>query len=108
MVRRAWKFLEEHMAFWSRIAISALLLGLSAQAGVNAQQQGAMQPAQLIGSWKSPTGSCNPAYFKGTDPTKTLRGENALAATVVDNVITMQGIVILQVAPYATIVNDSF
>ncbi len=93
------------MAFWSRIAISALLLGLSAQAGVNAQQQGAMQPAQLIGSWKSPTGSCNPAYFKGTDPTKTVRGENALAATVVDKGMTVQGIVILQGAREGQMVN---
>jgi hypothetical protein len=105
MVWRAWNFSEERMGFGSKVAASALLLGLNAQAGVNAQQQGAIQPAQLTGSWKSPTGSCNPAYFKGADPTKTVRGENALAATVVDKGMTVQGIVILQGAREGQMVN---
>ena len=94
------------MGFWSRIALAGLVLGVSAQAGVDAQQQGRIEPAQLTGSWKNPAGGgCNPAYFKGIEPTKTIRGENALSATVIDKGMTVQGIVILQGAREGQMVN---
>ena len=94
------------MGFWSKIALATLLLGMSAQTSIEAQQQGPIQPAQLTGSWKNPAGgSCNPAYFKGIEPTKTIRGEEALSATVVDKGMTVQGIVILRGAREGQMVN---
>jgi len=94
------------MAFWGKVALPVLLLGLSAQAGVQAQVQGAIPATQLTGSWKNPAGgSCEPAYFKGGEATKTVRGEEAVAATVVDRGMTVQGIVILRGAREGQMVN---
>jgi hypothetical protein len=43
----------------------------------------AVEVMEVSGSWRNPTGgTCAAAYFKSAEPTKTVRGENAMAGTV--------------------------
>jgi hypothetical protein len=93
------------MGVRSKIALSAVLFTLSASLSVEAQQQGPIQPAQLTGSWKNAAGNCTSATFKGTEAAKTVRGEEAITATVVDKGMTINGIVILRGAREGQMVN---
>jgi len=94
------------MTFRCTVALAGLLFAVTAPLGAAAQVQGPIQAAQLTGSWKNPAnGSCNPAYFKGGEATKTIRGEDALGATVVDKGVTVNGIVILRGAREGQMVN---
>jgi hypothetical protein len=52
--------------------------------------------AAVSGTWRNPSGgSCEAAYFKSGERTKTVRGEEALAGTVTNNGVTVAGQLIL-------------
>jgi len=93
------------MGLRSKIALSAMLLAVSAPLGAEAQVNGPIPIAQLTGAWKNAAGSCTTATFKGTEATKTVRGEEAITATVVDKGMTINGIVILRGAREGQMVN---
>ena len=50
---------------------------------------------QVAGAWKTANGSCQAAYFKTSGRAKTKRGEEALAGTVANNGVTIQGLAII-------------
>jgi hypothetical protein len=51
--------------------------------------------AAVSGTWRMPNGSCEAAYFKSGERTKTVRGEEALAGTVVNMGVSVPGQLIL-------------
>jgi hypothetical protein len=64
-------------------------------AAANAAEE-AKVAAAISGTWHAPSGgSCDAAYFKSGERTKTVRGEQALAGTVTNNGITVPGQLIL-------------
>jgi hypothetical protein len=54
-------------------------------------QEVAVMEKQVAGTWKNAGGSCEAAYFKAGARVKTVRGEEAMAGTVVNNGVTIQG-----------------
>jgi hypothetical protein len=64
-------------------------------AAANAAEIAKVQTA-VSGTWRNPNGgSCEAAYFKSGERTKTVRGEEALAGTVTNNGVTVPGQLIL-------------
>src|SRR2546423_4303182 len=63
-------------------------------AAANAQEE-AKVASSISGTWRAPNGTCEAAYFKAGERTKTVRGEAALAGTVVNNGMTIPGHLIL-------------
>jgi hypothetical protein len=62
--------------------------------------------AAVVGSWRnSAGGTCEAAYLKATERTKTARGEQSMTATVVNSGTTINAQVILQGAREGQIVN---
>ena len=62
--------------------------------------------AAVKGTWRNPTGgSCNAAYFKSGELTKTVRGEQALAGIVTNSGLTIPGQLILAGAREGQFVN---
>src|SRR5258705_6623686 len=60
----------------------------------------------VSGTWRNPTGgTCEAAYFKSGERTKTVRGEEALAGTVTNSGLTIPGQLILSGAREGQIVN---
>ena len=59
------------------------------------QAEEAQVVAAVSGTWKAPNGSCETAYFKSGERTKSVRGEAAMAGTVVNMGVTIQGHLIL-------------
>jgi hypothetical protein len=91
------------MGWWTRIASASLLAGLSTAVFASEAETIA---AQVAGVWKNPAGgSCEAAYFKSTDLTKTVRGEAAVGATVSNAGMVVPGQLILAGAREGQIVN---
>jgi hypothetical protein len=91
------------MGWWTRIASASLLTGLSAAAAASEAETIA---AQVAGAWKNPAGgTCEAAYLKAADATKTVRGEAALATTVSNAGMVVPGQLILAGAREGQIVN---
>ena len=64
-------------------------------AAANAAEE-AKVVAAISGTWRNPNGgSCEAAYFKSGERTKTVRGEDALAGTVTNNGVAVPGQLIL-------------
>ena len=59
------------------------------------EQEVALIEKQVAGAWKTAAGSCQVAYFKATMRAKTKRGEEALAGTVVNSGVTIEGLAII-------------
>ena len=95
------------MGLSGRIALTALLVGLSASAA--SAQNGAEADrvaGQVAGAWKNAAGgACDKAFFKTGERTKTVRGENAMAGVVSDAGMVVTGQLILQGAREGQIVN---
>lgn len=89
-----------------RVAFAALILaaGASAAYAQNATEA-AKTEAAATGAFKAPTGTCEAAYFKSTGKTKTVRGEDAMATTIVNSGVTVNGQLILAGARQGQIVN---
>jgi hypothetical protein len=82
---------------------AAVLAGLSTVAFASEAETIA---AQVAGDWKSPEGgSCEAAYFKSAEPTKTVRGEAAVGAIVRNAGMVVPGQLILAGAREGQIVN---
>src|SRR5262249_6235622 len=74
-------------------------------AAANAAEQSKVAQA-ISGSWRDPAGgTCQAAYFKSGERTKTVRGEEALAGTVVNKGVTIPGQLILSGAREGQFVN---
>ena len=63
--------------------------------------------AAVVGSWRNAGGTCEAAYLKATERTKTARGEQSMTATVVNSGTTINAQVILQGAREGQIVNPT-
>ena len=63
-------------------------------AAANAAEE-AKVAAALSGMWRAPNGACEAAYFKSGERTKTVRGEQAIAGTVVNMGTSIPGQLIL-------------
>jgi len=60
----------------------------------------------IVGTWRNPNGgSCEAAYFKSGERTKTVRGEEAMAGTVTNQGVTIPGQLILSGAREGQFVN---
>jgi hypothetical protein len=104
------------MGFRRGIAFVAVVAGLSVTAALaqnqppavgNQAEASAIEQA-VKGAWKNPAGgSCDNAYFKATEMTKTVRGEAALATTAVNAGTTVPGQVILAGAREGQVVNPT-
>jgi hypothetical protein len=91
------------MGWWTRIASASLLAGLGTAALASEAETIA---AQVAGTWKNPAGgTCEAAYFKSADLTKTVRGEAAVGATVSNAGMGVPGQLILAGAREGQIVN---
>jgi predicted cobalt transporter CbtA len=105
------------MGFMRGIAYAAVIAGLSASAAlaqnqapaaVGNQVEAAAIEKAVKGTWKNPAGgTCEAAYFKADEVTKTVRGENALATTVVNAGTTVKGQAILAGAREGQVVNPT-
>lgn len=58
-------------------------------------QEVALIEKQVAGTWKTAAGTCQASYFKTTARAKTKRGEEALAGTVVNSGVTIEGLAII-------------
>jgi hypothetical protein len=86
-----------------KIVLAALLANLAAPALAAEADNIA---AAVTGTWRNPAGgTCEAAYFKTTARTNTVRGEQAMAATVVNSGTTVNALLILQGAREGQIVN---
>jgi len=66
----------------------------------------AVEVMEVSGSWRNPSGgTCEAAYFKAAEPTKTVRGENALGGTVSNAGMNITGQLILGGARVGQMVN---
>jgi len=95
------------MGLSSRIALTALLVGLSAS---TASAQNAAEAdnvaKQVAGTWKNPAGgACETAYFKVGERTKTARGEDAMVGTVSDAGMVVPGQLIVRGARIGQFIN---
>jgi hypothetical protein len=63
-------------------------------AAANAAEEAKVASA-ITGTWKAPNGSCDSAYLKSGERTKTVRGEEAMAGTVTNMGMTIPGQLIL-------------
>ena len=85
------------------IVVAALLASLAAPAFAAEADNIA---AAVTGSWRNSTGgTCEAAYFKTAARTMTVRGEQAMATTVVNSGTTVNALLILQGAREGQIVN---
>jgi hypothetical protein len=95
------------MGLSSRIALTALLVGLSVSTA-SAQNVGEADrvAAQVAGTWKNPAGgACETAYFKVGERTKTARGEDAMVGTVSDAGMVVPGQLIVRGARIGQFIN---
>ena len=95
------------MGLWRTIALTALVAGLGGSA---LAQQGGAEAAKTLaavkGAWKNPAGgSCEAAYAKAAEETKSVRGEGGLKIVVVNAGMTVTGTLILAGARQGQIVN---
>ena len=84
------------------LVIAAALAGLCAPA-LAAQADDTAR--DVAGNWKLANGSCDNAYFKATERTQTVRGEQAMVGTATLNGMTVSGHMILQGARIGQLVN---
>ncbi len=59
------------------------------------EKEVALIEKQVAGTWKAANGTCQAAYFKANTRAKTKRGEEALAGTVVNSGVTIEGLAII-------------
>ena len=90
------------MDFRTATVTVALLAGLSAPALAAEADEVA---AAVTGSWKTPNGSCDNAYFKSGERTRSVRGEQAMVAIITNSGTTVSGHMILQGAREGQLVN---
>lgn len=95
------------MGLSSRIALTALLVGLSVStASAQNVAEADRVAGQVAGAWKNPaSGACETAFLKTGERTKTVRGEQAMVGTVSDAGMVVPGQLILQGAREGQIVN---
>lgn len=66
----------------------------------------AVEVNEVSGTWRNPSGgTCEAAYFKAGEPTKTVRGENAMLGTITNMGVTFTGQLILAGARVGQMVN---
>lgn len=75
-------------------------------AAANAAEQ-AKVIASISGTWRAPNGACEAAYFKSGERIKTVRGEEALAGTIVNMGKTVPGQLILSGAREGQLVDPA-
>ena len=95
------------MGLSSRIALTALLVGLSAStASAQNAAEADIVAKQVAGTWKNPAGgACETAYFKVGERTKTARGEDAMVGTVSDAGMVVPGQLIVRGARIGQFIN---
>lgn len=95
------------MGLWRIVAVTALVVGFSGAAlAQQAPAEIAKNQAAINGAWKNPAGgSCEPAYFKSAEDSKTVRGEAGMKVTVVNMGMTVNGTLILAGAREGQVVN---
>jgi hypothetical protein len=96
------------MVLRTSIGVALLLAGLGASAAWAQQNQAeANATATAVkGTWKNPAGgTCEAAYFKSADLTKSVRGEAGMAVVVVNSGTTVNGTLILAGAREGQVVN---
>lgn len=91
------------MGLRRKIVLGAVLAALSAPA-IAAEAD--VIAGLVAGNWRNPTGgTCEAAYFKAAERTKTVRGEQAMAAIVTNAGTVVNGQIILQGAREGQVVN---
>jgi hypothetical protein len=96
------------MGLKSAVAFTVLLAGLGASVALAQQAPAeiAANQAAVKGAWKNPAGgTCDAAYLKASETTKTVRGEAALATVVTNAGLVVNGQFILSGAREGQIVN---
>ena len=90
-----------------RVALASLLMAVAVSAAYaqNNPTEAARTEAAATGTFKTDSGTCEAAYYKGTTKVKSVRGEDALTTTIVNSGVTVNGQLILAGARQGQIVN---
>ncbi len=101
------------MGLWRNITVAGmtLTLGMLTAGGPALAQNNAAEAAKIQaavkGAWKTPTGSCDQAFFKTAEDMKTVRGEPGMKVTAVNAGMTVTGTLILSGAREGQVVNST-
>jgi hypothetical protein len=89
------------------LALAVLAAGASGSAlAQQAPAEAAKNQAAIKGAWKAPAGgSCDMAYFKTAEDSKTVRGEAGMKVTVANMGMTINGTLVLAGAREGQVVN---
>ena len=96
------------MGLRSGMTLTALLAVFGTSAAFAQQAPAEIEKNQkaIKGTWKNPQGgTCDAAYFKTAEDSKTVRGEAGMKVTVVNAGVTVNGTLILAGAREGQIVN---